>query len=443
MHSSIEALAAEIERLPVIRRLGKVVAVRGGLISLSGLSDFARLGDELSVNGGGAEVVGFEQDLILALPFGSAEGIAVGQEVELIGPFRLRPDLRWMRRVLNARGEPLDGGFLVNGSGALPLQASPPPPSIRRALGQRLETGFDVLNTALPLVRGQRIGIFAGSGVGKSSLLGHLARNIEADIVVCALIGERGREVSEFIRDGLGDGGLARSVVIASSSDESPMQKRQAAWTAMTVAEWLRDQGKQVVLLFDSLTRFAEAHREVALQAGEPPSLRAYPPSTARLISALCERAGTGVGGQGDITAIFTVLVAGSDMNEPVADMARGVLDGHVVLDRAIAERGRFPAIDLRRSVSRSLPNAATTEENRMIADLRRVIAAYEEVAPMIRSGLYAAGSDPVIDRAITLWPELDSFVGNRAADGIAGSYTRLRQILSSEAGEDQPGHGA
>ncbi|MER2507305.1 MAG: FliI/YscN family ATPase, partial [Amaricoccus sp.] len=305
-------------------------------------------------------------------------------------------------------------------------------PATRKGLGARLATGLSVFDTILPLARGQRIGVFAGSGVGKSTLLADLARGIEADVVVLGLIGERGRELRDFVDNVLGPVGMARSVVVAATSDQAPLIKRRAAWMAMAVAEVFRDQGRHVLLLIDSLTRFAEAHREIALTAGEAPSLRGFPPSTANLIASLCERAGPGPFGKGDITGVFSVLVAGSDMDEPIADISRGVLDGHVVLDRAIAERGRFPAIDVRRSVSRSLPRIATETENAQLARMRRVLTAYENAALMIQTGLYAPGSDPAIDEAIKLWPALDAFFTTTAPEGVADSFARLGALLSS-----------
>jgi flagellum-specific ATP synthase len=297
-------------------------------------------------------------------------------------------------------------------------------------MGERLETGMTVLNTMLPIVRGQRIGLFAGSGVGKSSLLGHLAQNMSADVVVIALIGERGRELRHFIEDILGPEGLKRAVVISATSDQSPLIRRRCAWAAMAVAEHFRDQGLSVLLLADSITRFAEAHREVAVAAGEAPVLRGYPPSTAHLIMSLCERAGPGAEGQGDITGIFSVLVAGSDMEEPIADILRGVLDGHVILDREIAERGRYPAIDVLKSVSRSLPAAATDQENEVISAARRFLSIYEQNAMMIRAGLYTQGTDPDTDVAMQLWPELDAFLSKSENSGLKNSFTRLELLL-------------
>jgi flagellum-specific ATP synthase len=311
-----------------------------------------------------------------------------------------------------------------------PLINPPPAPATRRAMGARLETGMAAMNTMLPLVQGQRIGLFSGSGVGKSSLLAHLARNVPSEIVVIALIGERGRELRDFVEKTLGPEGMKRSVVVAATSDQSALSRRRCAWTAMTVAEYFRDQGHQVVFLADSITRFAEAHREVAVAAGEAPTLRGFPPSTAHLIMSLCERAGPGQDGAGDITGVFSVLVAGSDMEEPIADILRGVLDGHIVLDREIAERGRYPAINMLRSVSRSLPSAASEEENALILEARNLLGTYERSEMMVRSGLYTPGSDETLDRAVALWEDLDAFVGQSDGKDIKTNFAQLSLLL-------------
>lgn len=274
------------------------------------------------------------------------------------------------------------------------------------------------------------MGLFAGSGVGKSTLLGQFARHMSADIVVIAMIGERGRELRHFVDEVLGEDGLARAVVIAATSDQSPLLRRRCAWTAMAVAEHYRDEGHSVLFLADSITRFAEAHREVAVAAGEAPVLRGYPPSTTHLITSLCERAGPGAGTQGDITALFSILVAGSDMDEPVADILRGVLDGHIVLDRTIAERGRFPAVDVLRSVSRSLPAAANKRENALIALTRKMLSLYDSNAMMIRAGLYTHGSDPDIDKAIQLYPEIEDFLARVESDDAQRSFSQLELVL-------------
>ena len=289
-------------------------------------------------------------------------------------------------------------------------------------------------------MRGQRIGLFAGSGVGKSSLLGHFARALAADVVVIALIGERGRELRDFVEAVLGPEGMTRAVVVAATSDQPAVVRRRCAWAAMCVAEHFRDQGRHVVFLADSVTRFAEAHREVATAAGEAPVLRGYPASTAHAIMSLCERAGPGPQGAGDITAVFTVLVAGSDMEEPVADILRGVLDGHVVLDREIAERGRYPAIDVLRSVSRSLPAAASEPENNLIAQARAALGTYARSETMIRAGLYTPGNDAALDRAVEAWPALDAFLAEAEPQDAGHSFDRLALLLRRATGTMAPG---
>jgi len=310
------------------------------------------------------------------------------------------------------------------------MRAPPPPATTRRAMGARLPTGLAVFDTLLPIARGQRLGLFAGSGVGKSTLLSQLARRVAADVIVIGLIGERGREVRDFVEDTLGAKGLERSVVVAATSDRSALVRQRAAWTAMSVAEFFRDQGAHVLLLADSVTRFAQAHREVAVASGEPAALNGYPASMAQAIMSLCERAGPGATGQGDITAILSVLVAGSDMEEPVADTLRGVLDGHVVLNREIAERGRFPAVDLLRSVSRSLPRAASADENRLIATARRHLGVHDRAELMLQAGLYTGGSDPAIDAALRVWPALDGFLSQESS-GPEAAFAALADCLA------------
>ena len=357
-------------------------------------------------------------------------GVALDNRVTLLGAKDIAPSDAWIGRVVDPAGMPLDGMPLLRGATARSPRSLPPPAAARRSLGGRVETGMAALNTLLPIVHGQRVGLFAGSGVGKSSLLGHLAKHMAADVVVIALIGERGRELGHFLSEVLGPEGLARSVVVAATSDQSPLQRRRCAWTAMAVAEHFRDQGKSVLFLADSITRFAEAHREVSVAAGEAPVLRGYPPSTSHMIMSLCERAGPGKEGQGDITAVFSVLVAGSDMDEPVADILRGVLDGHIVLDRTIAERGRYPAIDVLRSVSRSLPAAASDAENAVLTETRKLLGLYDRNAVMIRAGLYAQGSDPEVDQAIAVASELDGFLARSDGQSCFDGFQQLEVIL-------------
>jgi flagellum-specific ATP synthase len=428
-------LTAELTRLAVHARIGRVTEAARGTLRVTGLQTYARLGDRVVIHTKdgaiGGEVLRLSYDSASVMPDSGGEGLAIGDAVELVGAIDIAPDDSWIGRVIDAFGSPLDARPIFAGSHPRPVRAQAPAAASRRRLGGRVETGVAVFDTLLPLVRGQRIGLFAGSGVGKSSLLARFARGVAADVIVIALVGERGRELREFTERVLGPQGMARSIIVAATSDQSALVRRRSAWTAMAVAEHFRDQGLHVLLLVDSVTRFAEAHREVALAAGEEAGLGGFPPSTSALIMGLAERAGPGPEGAGDITAVFSVLVAGSDMDGTVADILRGVLDGHVVMDRKIAERGRYPAIDLLRSVSRSLPDAASDAENTQIAHARRLLGAYDRAELMIQAGLYARGSDPLIDEAIRIWPALDGFLAELAPEnGIEGSFQRLEDVL-------------
>jgi flagellum-specific ATP synthase len=437
MSGVFDGLRAEISDITVMQRVGRIAEISRGTLRVTGLGWGVSLGDRVQILGQtdalGGEVLRLARDGTTVLPDGSAEGLRIGDEVRHVGKAEIAPDDSWIGRIIDPFGKPLDGRPLFPGSSPRARRASPPPAADRKRLGARLSTSVAVFDTLLPLVQGQRIGLFAGSGVGKSSLLAKFARGVAADVVVIALIGERGRELREFTEKVLGPAGMARSVVVAATSDQAPVVRRRCGWTAMAVAEHFRDEGLHVLLLADSITRFAEAHREVALAAGEGATLRGFPPSTAHTIMALAERSGPGAEGSGDITAVFSVLVAGSDMEEPVADILRGVLDGHVVLDRAIAERGRFPAIDLLRSVSRSLPEAATPQENAAIIQARRLLGAYDRSEMMIKAGLYVAGSDPIVDEAIKVWPALDAFLAEDASGDIESSFSRLDQCLGQK----------
>ena len=433
-----ENLLSVVETTDVSRPIGRIVAIEDGRLLIAGLSRHAAMGDLVRIQTpdgmARGEVLRLDGETLTVLPDVPLEGLVLGSRVGLLGPAMLSPDDTWIGRVIDPYGEPLDGKALLPGTASRRLTGKPLNPTARRPMGARLETGLCVFNTLLPIVRGQRIGLFAGSGVGKSTIMAMLAQRITADVVVIGMIGERGREVREFVDRVLGPSGMARTVIVAATSDRSAALRRRCAQAAMTVAEHFRDQGKNVLLLADSITRLADAHREIAVSGGEAASLRGYPPTTASMITTLCERAGPGISGMGDIPAIFTVLVAGSDMEEPVADILRGVLDGHVVLDRRIAERGRFPAIDVLRSVSRALPLAASEAENELIAEARRLLGAYERAELMIQSGLYAAGSDAAIDAAIVAWPKLDQFVALRESVNTSNSFASLAACFASTA---------
>jgi flagellum-specific ATP synthase len=428
-------LKHEFDRMTLIRHVGLVSSVAQGLIEISGLNEHARIGDLLTLRRRAGpdlagEVLHVGADHIHMIPGSAPDGVSLGDRVYLDPSPGFAPALHWLGRVIDPFGKPLDGKPLLNGPQDRDIMQAPPPAVARKPLGKRMATGLSVLNTMLPIVRGQRVGLFAGSGVGKSTLLSTLARYMQADVVVVALVGERGREVNEFVARAIGPEAMKRTIVVAATSDQSALARRRCAWSAMSAAEFLRDLGLNVLFLADSVTRFAEAHREIAVAMGEAPSLRGYPPSVTPLIANLCERAGPGTQEQGDITAVFSVLVAGSDMDEPIADILRGVLDGHIVLSREITERGRFPAIDLSKSVSRSLPEAASEAENQMINETRKLVGSYEQSEVMIKAGLYSEGSDPLLDQAVRVHEELDSFFGKPDSEGIENSFNRLSLIL-------------
>lgn len=433
MDHVFDSLCAEIAAVGVANPMGRVVEVARGTLRVAGLERSARQGDRVLIEDRLAgEVLTLNRDSVTVLADGPVDGLAIGSEVALIGTAGLAPDDSWIGRVVDPYGCPIDGRPLFRGPVQRSVLNGAPPAATRRRMGERLSTGVAVFDTLLPLARGQRIGLFAGSGVGKSSLLAKFARGVDADVVVIALVGERGRELREFVERVLGPAGMQRSVLVTATSDQSALARRRCAQAAMTVAEHFRAQGLHVLYLADSITRFAEAHREVALASGESAALKGFPPSVAQAIMSLAERAGPGPEGEGDITAVFSVLVAGSDMEETIADILRGVLDGHVVMDRKIAERGRYPAIDLLRSVSRSLPEAATPQENALIAQARQLLGAWDRAEMMIQAGLYAKGSDPMVDNAIKVWPALDGFLAEDApAEGVAGSFARLAAVLS------------
>lgn len=434
----IESIIRRLKEVSPAAYFGRISSIRAGLIRVAGLNGHASVGDRVLITLKntelGGEVVGLDPEFIEVLPEGEPEGMAIGAEVELLFAPAIAPCDDWVGRVIDPLGQPLDGRPLSEGAAPRPFRSEAIPAITRKKLGERLPTGLAVFDTLLPLVRGQRIGLFAGSGVGKSVLISNLARGVQADVVVIAMIGERGREVREFIDKTLGPEGMARAVIVAATSDRSPLIRRRCAWAAMAVAEHFRDKGKQVLLLADSITRFAEAHREIALATGEPPSYRGFPPSVSKLIMSMAERAGPGREGQGDITGIFSVLVAGSDMDEPISDILRGTLDGHVVLDRQIAERGRFPAVNVVRSVSRSLPDAASKDENALISKARAALGLYAESELMIRAGLYAPGADARLDEAVGLFPKVDDFITQKS-NSIPDSFAALSMALRTPAG--------
>jgi flagellum-specific ATP synthase len=441
----IKALAEQIGDLDAVEIYGRVAAVRGLMVEVAGPIHAMSVGARLTIDTGQGpgipcEVVGFSGGHALAMPFAALEGVRRGCRVVVTtNAGAIRPSSAWLGRVLNAMGEPIDGlGPLPPGPSPYPFRSSPPPAHARRRVGEPLDLGVRVLNTFITCCRGQRMGIFSGSGVGKSVLLSMLARNVKADVSVIGLVGERGREVQEFLQDDLGPSGLARSVVVVSTSDEPALLRRQAAYLTLAIAEYFRDEDQDVLVLMDSVTRFAMAQREIGLSAGEPPTAKGYTPTVFTELPRLLERAGPGQGA-GTITGIFTVLVDGDDHNEPVADAVRGILDGHVVMERAIAERGRYPAINVLKSVSRTMPRSADPAYLPAITRARQVMATYSDMEELIRLGAYRPGASPEVDEAIALHEPLEAFLAQNKdeATGLAEGYRRLTQILAGAETEN------
>jgi FliI/YscN family ATPase len=427
---------ARLHRAELARPLGKVSQVLGLALEVTGLA--ASIGDRCEIATAGvplpAEVVGFRADRLLLMPIGDLAGVRPGAIVRAgLGPLAVDVSDALLGRVVDAFARPIDGGAPVPPGAPRAIHRRPPPVLDRRRIAEPLETGIRALDALLPVGRGQRIGIFAGSGVGKSVLLGSLARHAGSDVNVIALVGERGREVREFVERDLGPEGLARSVLVVATSDEPALVRRQAAFVATTVAEHFRDQGRAVLLMMDSVTRFAMAQREIGLAVGEPPATRGYPPSVFALFPRLLERAGTTEHG-GSITGLYTVLVEGDDMNDPVADTARAILDGHVVLTRELASAGHFPAIDVLGSVSRLAGDLLTRHESQAATALRAHLATYRDARDLVAIGAYVRGSDPAIDRALELLPAITAFLrqGHDERTSRDESARQLRALVGS-----------
>ena len=414
--------------------VGMVVEV-GGLRAAVGqtLEVYTEYGDRLEL-----EVVGFRSDRLLASPLGSLSGLHSGSPARLcdraasvgVGPALLG-------RVFDAFGRALDGMPAPEFAERYPIHRQPPPAFGRKPVQDVFSTGVRAIDSMLTLGVGQRLGIFAGAGVGKSSLLGMICRSSQADVNVVGLVGERGREVSDFVRTSLGEEGLARSVVLAATSDQPPLVRAHGAEAATAVAEYFRDQGKSVLLVMDSVTRYAMALRETALSAGEPPATKGYPPSVFAALPRLLERAGTSTG-PGVITALYTVFVEGDDLTDPVADAVRGILDGHIVLSRALAEKGHFPAIDMLQSISRLAPEVTDQNQQGTASLLREALGTYRDAADLIQVGAYVPGSDPRVDAALTLVPKIHTFLRQSLNEKTpyGQSKARMQSLLSSHPGD-------
>ncbi len=440
MEEFLKRIEDEIDRIPDRVHYGRVSAVSGMLVEVRGLTQTVAIGGQCMVTTTTGqellgEVVGFREGRALLMPFGKLEGIGLGCRVTVIGePPTISPSMGWLGRVVDALGNPLDGkGPLPLGITPTPLKAPAPDAHSRQRMAGKIDLGVRALNAFLTMCCGQRMGIFSGSGVGKSTMMSMLARADNAsDVAVIGLIGERGREVQEFIEDDLGEEGLKRAVVVVATGDQPPLMRRQAAYTTMAIAEYFRRQNKHVLCMMDSVTRFAMAQREIGLSAGEPPTSKGYPPTTFGELAKLLERAGPGPKGEGNITGLFSVLVEGDDHNEPIADAVRGIIDGHIVLDRAIAQRGRYPAINILKSVSRALPKCNETRENDLIQSAREMLSTYEDMAELIRLGAYRKGSDPKVDRAIELYDGIETFLkqGPYEQSNMADGYAQLAAIM-------------
>ncbi|MFS2014874.1 flagellar protein export ATPase FliI [Azospirillum sp. CT11-132] len=439
MPFDIDQLIRDIDQIPDCSRYGRVTAVSGLMVEVGGIEKELSVGGRCIVETRDrrripCEVVGFRQGRALAMPFGALDGVGLGCRALVAGDqAMIYPTDAWLGRVVNALGEPVDGkGPLPKGPQGTPIRNNPPNAHSRARVGGKLDLGIRAINAFLTCCRGQRMGIFAGSGVGKSSVMSMLARFSAAEVAVIGLIGERGRELQEFITEDLGEEGLARSVVVCATSDEAPLMRKQAAYMTLAVAEHFRDQGRDVLCMMDSVTRFAMAQREIGLSAGEPPTTKGYPPTVFAELPRLLERAGPGVVGAGTITGLFTVLVDGDDHNEPIADAVRGILDGHIVMERKIGERGRYPAINILRSVSRTMPGCNTANENELVGYARRLLSSYDNMEEMIRLGAYRRGTDPQVDEAIHYQPALEAFLkqGKREATDLETSYAMLAEIF-------------
>jgi flagellum-specific ATP synthase len=434
----------QVRQTRVLENRGRVVQLTGLVIESEG--PLAAVGEVCRIESARhegvtlAEVVGFRNHHLLLMPLGELHGIHPGSEVTALGaPLQVPVGEALKGRVISGLGDPMDGHGPLTATQKVGLHLKPPHPLTRQRIREVFQTGLKAMDTFLPCGRGQRLGIFAGSGVGKSTLLGMMARHAEADVNVIALIGERGREVREFLEKDLGDAGRRKSVVVVATSDQPALVRLKGAFLAMAVAEHFRDTGQNVLLLMDSVTRFATAQREIGLAVGEPPATRGYTPSVFSLLPQLLERAGTSE--RGSITGLFTVLVEQDDMDDPIADAVRSILDGHVVLTRELAMQNHYPAIDVLASVSRLERDLLTPEQLELAGRGREALALYRKNQDLITIGAYPAGSNPAIDRAIQLQETLGRFLRQTVGDGVAAAESwRLLAQAMAPAEKVKPG---
>jgi flagellum-specific ATP synthase len=441
------ALGRGAKLAPRVAVGGVVTEIATSHFRVAGLSRFVRMGEMVKLGQGPraaiGEVVRIDNSAITVKPFETRCNTEIGARAYRAESLTLWPDETWKGRVLDALGRPLDeAGALLPGERGMALDAEPPPALRRARVREPIKTGIRVIDLFTPLCAGQRIGVFAGSGVGKSSLLAMLARAPDFQAVVIALVGERGREVREFLDDTLGEN-RQNAVAVVSTGDESPMMRRLAPKTAMTIAEYFRDRGQSVLLIVDSVTRFAHAARDVALAAGEPAVARGYAPSVFSDLPRLLERAGPGAEGSGAITGVFSVLVDGDDHNDPVADNIRGTLDGHIVLDRAIADQGRYPAVNVLSSISRIQQPRWTPEQRALVTRLRGLVARFEETRELRLMGGYSAGADPVLDQAVKTVPRIyDAMTQNLHSPLCDDPFVDLAAALRSAPKPDEASNG-
>lgn len=443
------------ESVPIGRLCGHVSDVSGLTVRIEGIDKFTSVGDEVQIKKSSdvlanAEIIAFDDKQAIAMTYDSIEGIGCGcpvyypiydkdQKKRFSGGI-LNVNDSWIGRVLDPMGKPIDGkGSLIPSNSMQNRRASPPLATQRARLGDRIDLGVKAMNIFTTCKEGQRLGLFAGSGVGKSTLIGMLARNTDCDVAVISLVGERGREVREFIEDDLGEEGLKKSILVIATSDSSALMRREAAYSAMAIAEHFRDQGKSVLLLMDSVTRFCQALREIGLSSGEIPATRGYPPSVFATLPRLLERSGPGKinkdGKAGQITALFSVLIEGDDHNEPIADTVRGILDGHIIMERSIAESGRYPAINVLKSLSRSVPGCLTEEEFKIVTEARKILSTWNDVRELVRLGAYKEGADQEADKAVFFGPKIEDYLiqGKKESFSIEESFAGLLKILRGE----------
>ena len=414
-----------IPNISTFKKFGKVTRVVGLMIESQGpdssIGDVCKIHVNSPINGHQiilAEVVGFKDEIVVLMPYSSLREISIGCLVEGTGkPLSVKVGPELIGKILDSMGEPYDGYALPRGLVSIPTEKEPPNPMTRPPIDERLEVGVKAIDGMLTVGSGQRVGIFAGSGVGKSTLLGMIARNTKADLNVIALVGERGREVREFIERDLGPEGLSRSIVVAATSDQPALMRIKAAFTATAIAEYFRDRGMNVMLMMDSVTRVAMAQREIGLAVGEPPATRGYTPSVFAILPTLLERTGTNL--KGTITAFYTVLVDGDDMNEPIADTVRGILDGHFVLDRELANKGQYPAVNVLKSISRIMNNIVSDDHMRNVERLRELLAKYIDNEDLVNIGAYKKGTSKEIDEAIQKYPHILSFLKQSIYESI------------------------